>query len=148
MKKLLGYFKNYKWQSVLGPFFKLLEATFELLVPIVVALIVDKGLGQPTQGAYLNADTGYIVGMSVLLIGFGLIGFAFSVTAQYFAARTATGVSADLRKDLFKKLQSLSYKDLDKLGTSTMLTRITSDVNQVQSGINCFYVPHLSCLGQ
>ena len=136
MKKLLGYFKNYKWQSVLGPFFKLLEATFELLVPIVVALIVDKGLGQPTQGAYLNADTGYIVGMSVLLIGFGLVGFAFSVTAQYFAARTATGVSADLRKDLFKKLQSLSYKDLDKLGTSTMLTRITSDVNQVQSGIN------------
>ena len=136
MKKLLGYFKNYKWQSLLGPFFKLLEATFELLVPIVVGLIVDRGLGTPVNGAYPNADKGYIAWMSVLLIAFGLIGFVFSITAQYFAARTATGVSADLRRDLFKKLQSLSYKDLDTLGSATMLTRMTSDVNQVQSGVN------------
>ena len=136
MKKLLCYFKNYKWQSVLGPFFKLLEATFELLVPIVVGLLVDKGLGEAVNGGYPNANKGYIVGMCCLLIAFGVIGFAFSVTAQYFSARTATGVSADIRKDLFKKLQSLSYKDLDKLGTSTMLTRMTSDVNQFQSGVN------------
>lgn len=136
MKKLLGYFKNYKWQSILGPFFKLLEATFELLVPVIVGLIVDKGLGACVDGAYPNADKGYIVGMCVLLIGFGLVGFIFSVTAQYFAARAATGVSADIRRDLFKKLQSLSYKDLDTLGSATMLTRMTSDVNQVQSGIN------------
>ena len=136
MKKLLGYFKAYKWQSVLGPFFKLLEATFELLVPIVVGLIVDRGLGQAVNGEYLHADRGYIVGMCCLLIAFGLLGFAFSVTAQYFSARTATGVSSDIRKDLFKKMQSLSYKDLDALGTSTMLTRMTSDVNQFQSGVN------------
>ncbi len=136
MKKIFAYFKNYKWQTALGPFFKLLEATFELLVPIVVGLIVDRGLGQPVNGGYPNADSGYIVGMSVLLIAFGIVGFLFSVTAQYFSARTATGVCADIRRDLFHKLQSLSYKDLDRLGTSTMLTRMTSDIGGLQSGIN------------
>ena len=136
MKTILGYFKNYKWQSVLGPLFKLLEATFELLVPFVVGLIVDKGLGANINGAYPNANKGYIAGMALLLAGFGLLGFVFSVTAQYFSARVATGVSADLRRDLFKKIQSLSYKDLDGLGSATMLTRMTSDIDKLQSGIN------------
>ena len=136
MKTILAYFKNYKWQSLLGPLFKLLEATFELLVPFVVGLIVDRGLGAYVNGGYPNADIGYIVGMCGVLALFGLLGFAFSVTAQYFAARAATGVSADLRRDLFQKIQSLSYKDLDKLGTATMLTRMTSDIDKLQSGIN------------
>ena len=128
MKTLLAYFKNYKDRSVLGPLFKLLEATFELLVPIVVGLIVDKGIAR--------GDTAYIVWMCALLALFGLVGLLFSVTAQYFAARTATGVSADIRKDLFRKIQSLSYRDIDRLGASTMLTRMTSDVDRFQSGVN------------
>ncbi len=136
MKKLIGYFKPYKWQSIAGPLFKLLEATFELLVPIVVALIVDKGLGEFVDGGYPYADKGYIALMCGVLALFGLLGLGFAVTAQYFAARAATGVSARVRADLFRKLQSLSYKDLDKLGTSTMLTRMTSDVDRFQSAIN------------
>ena len=136
MKKLLGYFKNYKSQSVLGPFFKLLEALFELFVPIVVGLIVDRGLGARVNGAYPNADTAYIVKMCLLLAAFGVIGLGFSVTAKYFAAKAATGVAADLRRDLFKKMQSLSYKDIDRLGAATMLTRMISDVDRFQSGVN------------
>ncbi|MBQ8295167.1 MAG: ABC transporter ATP-binding protein [Clostridia bacterium] len=138
MKKILTYFKPYKWQSFLGPLFKLLEATFELLVPFVVSLIVDKGLGARIDGGYPNADRPYIVWMCVVLAGFGLVGLLFAVVAQYFAARTATGVSAGIRRDLFKKLQSLSYKDVDKMGASTMLTRMTSDVDRLQAGINLF----------
>ena len=138
MKTILTYFKPYKWQSLLGPLFKLLEATFELLVPIVVSLIVDRGLGTNVNGAYPFADTSFIVWMCALLAGFGLLGLLFSVTAQYFAARTATGVSAGLRRDLFKKIQSLSYKDIDKMGAATMLTRMTSDVDRLQSGVNLF----------
>ncbi len=130
MKKILHYFKPYKTQTVLGPLFKLLEATFELLVPFVVAAIVDRGLG--------NADKGYIVGMCGVLALFGLFGFVFAVLAQYFSARAATGVSAGVRKDLFKKLQSLSYKDIDTMGEETMLTRMTSDVDKLQTGINLF----------
>ena len=136
MKKLLAYFKPFKWQSFLGPFFKLLEATFELLVPFIVGLIVDRGLGARVDGAYPFADKAYIVKMCLLLGAFGLFGFFFAVIAQYFAARTATGVAAGIRKDLFKKVQSLSYKDVDKLGTSTILTRLTSDVDGFQSGVN------------
>lgn len=121
----------------MGPLFKLLEATFELLVPIVVGLIVDKGLGAYVDGVgYANADTGYIIRMSLLLGVFGLLGCLFAVIAQYFAARTATAVSATLRSELFRKLQSLSYKDYDRLGTSTMLTRMTGDVDRFQSGVN------------
>ena len=121
----------------MGPLFKLLEATFELLVPIVVGLIVDKGLGAYVDGVgYANADTGYIIRMSLLLGLFGLLGCVFAVIAQYFAARTATAVSATLRSELFRKLQSLSYKDYDRLGTSTMLTRMTGDVDRFQSGVN------------
>ena len=136
MKRLFSYFKRYKWQSLLGPFFKLLEATFELLVPFVVGLIVDKGLGAFVDGGYPDADISYIVKMCILLAGFGLFGLLFSVIAQYFAARTATGVAADIRRDLFKKIQSLSYKDIDRMGASTMLTRMTSDVDRFQSGVN------------
>lgn len=138
MKKIFTYFKPYKWQSLLGPLFKLLEATFELLVPFVVSLIVDKGLGARIEGAYPNANEGYIIRMCLVLAAFGLVGLLFSVTAQYFAARTATAVSAGVRRDLFKKIQSLSYHDLDKMGAATMLTRMTSDVDQMQSGINLF----------
>ena len=138
MKKILTYFKPYKWQALLGPLFKLLEATFELLVPFVVAAIVDKGFGVLTDGGYPNADKGYVIWMCLLLAGFGLVGLAFSVTAQYFSARAATGVSARVRSDLFKKLQSLSYKDIDKMGEATMLTRMTSDVDKMQTGINLF----------
>ena len=137
MKRLLQYFKPYFWHSILGPLFKLLEATFELLVPIVVGLIVDKGLGEYVEGAgYVHADMAYVGKMSLLLAGFGLAGCAFAVIAQYFAAKAATGVAAKLRSELFRKMQSLSYKDMDKLGTSTMLTRITGDVDRFQSGVN------------
>ena len=136
MKKIFTYFKPYKWQAVLGPLFKLLEATFELLVPIVVGLIVDRGLGALVDGKYPNADKGYIAWMCVILAAFGLFGLLFSVIAQYFAARTATGVSATLRRELFKKITSLSYRDIDKMGTSTMLTRMTGDVDRFQSGVN------------
>ena len=138
MKKILSYFKPYKMQSALGPLFKLLEATFELLVPFVVAAIVDKGFGVRVDGGYPNADKGYILGMCGVLAAFGLFGFLFAVLAQYFSARAATGVSASVRKDLFKKIQSLSYKDLDKMGEATMLTRMTSDVDKLQTGINLF----------
>lgn len=136
MKKILRYFKPYSVQSVLGPLFKLLEATFELLVPFVVGLIVDKGLGAFENGGYPYADKPYIIKMCAVLGAFALFGFMFSVVAQYFSARAATGICADVRRDLFKKLQSLSYKDVDKLGTATMLTRITSDVDRLQSGVN------------
>ena len=138
MKKIFGYFKPYIWQSILGPLFKLLEATFELLVPFVVAAIVDKGFGEAVLGKYIHADTSYVAWMCALLAAFGLLGFVFSVAAQYFSARTATGVAADVRSDLFRKLQSLSYKDIDRLGEATMLTRMTSDVDKMQTGINLF----------
>ena len=118
--------------------FKLLEATFELLVPFVVAKIVDDGLGVFENGGYPNADKRFVVLMCLLLAAFGLVGLAFSVTAQYFSARAATGVSARVRSDLFKKLQLLSYKDIDKMGEATMLTRMTSDVDKMQTGINLF----------
>ena len=136
MKKILPYFKPYKVQSLLGPLFKLLEATFELVVPFIVALIVDKGLGARVDGGYPYADKSYIAIMCAVLGGFGLVGLVCAVTAQYFAAKAATGVSTQLRKALFAKLQSLSYSDMDTLGTSAMLTRMTNDVNQLQSGIN------------
>ncbi len=138
MKKIFSYFKPYKWQTLLGPLFKLLEATFELLVPFVVAAIVDRGLGVRVGGGYPNADKGYIFAMCGLLAAFGLFGFLFAVLAQYFSARAATGVCAGVRKDLFRKVQSLSYKDVDKMGEATVLTRMTSDVDKLQTGINLF----------
>lgn len=125
--KMLG---KYKKEAVLSPLFKLLEALFELFVPIVVASLIDIGIG--------NADKGYAVKMFFLLILLAVIGLCFSITAQYFAAKAAVGVGTRLRSVLFKKIQSLSFSELDNIGTSTMITRMTSDVNQVQSGINMF----------
>ncbi len=138
MKKIFRYFKPYTLQTALGPLFKLLEATFELLVPFVVAAIVDKGLGARVDGGYPFADKWYIAGMCALLAAFGLFGFLFAVLAQYFSARAATGVCAGVRRDLFRNLQSLSYKDIDRMGEETMLTRMTSDVDKLQTGINLF----------
>ena len=136
MKTLFKYFKPYKRQSVLGPLFKLLEATFELIVPLIVARLIDIGLGEMVGGGYPNADSGYIVRTCLILVGMGVLGFFFAVIAQYFAAKTATGVSAYIRKDLFKKIQSFSYRDVDEIGVSTLVNRMTGDVDRFQSGVN------------
>ena len=128
MKRLLSIMRRYLKESILGPLFKLLEATLELLVPLVVAAIIDTGVK--------NADVPYIVRMSLLLIGFSAVGLAFSATAQYFAAKASVGAVSELRHDLFAHLGKFSYAQIDKLGTSTMITRITSDANQVQQGVN------------
>ena len=128
MKKLLCYLKEYKKESVLGPLFKLLEATLELFVSLVVAAIIDTGIG--------NQDRGYVVKMCLVLVLLGLIGLAFSVTAQYFAAKAAVGFVTTIRHVLFGHIQKLSYAELDTQGTSTLITRMTSDMNQVQNGVN------------
>lgn len=128
MKKLLVYLKEYKKETILGPLFKLLEASFELFVPLVVASIVDKGIA--------NQDTSYIIKMCLLLILLALIGLACSITAQYFAAKAAVGFVTKIRFALFSHIQHLSYKELDETGTSTLVTRLTSDINQVQNGMN------------
>ena len=128
MKKLLCYLKEYKKESVLGPLFKLLEATLELFVPLVVAAHIDTGIG--------NQDRGYVVKMCLVLVLLGLIGLAFSVTAQYFAAKAAVGFVTTIRHVLFGHIQKLSYAELDTQGTSTLITRMTSDMNQVQNGVN------------
>lgn len=128
MKKLLCYLKEYKKESVLGSLFKLLEATLELFVPLVVAAIIDTGIG--------NQDRGYVVKMCLVLVLLGLIGLAFSVTAQYFAAKAAVGFVTTIRHVLFGHIQKLSYAELDTQGTSTLITRMTSDMNQVQNGVN------------
>ncbi len=129
MRALIKYLKEYKLQSILAPFFKLLEACFELLVPIVVASIIDNGI----KG---NRGMGYVTWMCLLLVAFAIVGLVSAVAAQYFAAKSAVGFSKGLRADLFRKLQSLSYRDFDNIGTSKMITRMTSDVNQLQSGVN------------
>ena len=128
MYQLLRYLKNYKKESILGPLFKLLEASFELLVPLVVAAIIDKGIG--------GADRGYTVKMCLLLAALGVVGLISSVTAQFFAAKAAVGFAEKVRHALFAHIQSLSYSDIDSLGTSTLVTRMTSDMNQVQYGVN------------
>ena len=128
MKKLLFYLKGYYKESILGPLFKLLEASLELIVPLVVAAIIDNGIG--------SGDRGYVVKMSLVLVALGLIGLIFSVTAQYFAAKASVGLVTRLRSALFRHLQGFSFKTLDQVGTSTMITRMTSDMNQVQTGLN------------
>lgn len=128
MKHLFSCLKPYRAQALLAPFFKLLEALMELLVPLVVAAIVKNGIG--------GADRSYIIYGSLILVGFGLLGLGFSLTAQYFAARAAVGTSAQLRNRLFAKLQAFSFETIDTVGTSAMITRLTSDVNQVQTGVN------------
>ena len=122
------YLKDYKKESILAPLFKLLEAFFELLVPLVMANIIDYGIS--------NRNMGYIGKMGLLLLLLGVVGLASSITAQFFAAKAAVGFSTKLRQALFDHIEDLSFTDIDKAGTSTMITRMTSDVNQVQSGIN------------
>ena len=128
MKRLLVYLKDYRKESILGPLFKLLEASFELLVPLVMAAIIDKGIA--------NRDTGYVIRMCLVMVALGIIGLICSVTAQYFAAKAAVGFATGVRHALFSHIQKLSYTEIDTLGTSTMMTRMTSDVNQAQSGVN------------
>ena len=128
MKKLFVYLRDYRKESVLGPLFKLLEAGFELIVPLVVAAIIDKGIG--------GQDRGYIIKMSLVLVALGLIGLVCSVTAQYFAAKASVGFVKKLRHALYSHIQGFSYETLDKVGISTLITRMTSDMNQVQTGLN------------
>ena len=128
MKKLLKYMRGYGKECVLGPLFKLLEATFELFVPLVVAAIVDTGIA--------NRDTGYILKMCGVMIALGIIGLICAVTAQYFAAGAAVGFASRLRHAVMEHVLGLSYSQIDKLGTSTLITRLTSDINQVQNGVN------------
>lgn len=128
MKILFKCLKGYGKESVLGPLFKMLEACFELLIPLVVAAIVDTGIP--------SGDRGYIVRLSLVMVGLGVVGLISSATAQYFAARAAVGVATRMRHRVMKHLLSLSYSQIDTLGTSTMVTRMTSDINQVQNGVN------------
>ncbi len=128
MKKLLRFMKHYKKETVLAPLFKMLEASFELFVPLVMAAIVDTGIK--------NADIPYILKMGLVLVALALIGLATAATAQYFSARAAVGFAAELKHALFDHIQSMNYAETDKTGTSTLITRLTSDVNQVQSGVN------------
>ena len=128
MKKLLIYLRDYKKESILGPLFKLLEASFELIVPLVVAAMIDTGIG--------SGDKGYIWRQCAVMAALGLIGLVCAVTAQYFAAKAAVGFATKLRHGLFAHIQSLSFSQMDREGTSTLITRMTSDINQVQSGVN------------
>ena len=128
MKRLMKYLSDYKKESVLAPLFKLLEAFFELLVPLVMANIIDRGIAQK--------DMGYIGRMGLCLLTLAVVGLVSSITAQYFAAKAAVGFSTKLRQALFDHIQGLDFTNIDKAGTSTMITRMTSDINQVQSGVN------------
>ena len=131
MKKLFVFLRDYKKESVLAPLFKLLEAFFELFVPLVMASIIDRGIG--VSG---NSDIGHIVRMGLCLLVLAVVGLASSVTAQFFAAKAAVGFSTKLRQAVFEHIQGLNFTNIDKAGTSTLITRMTSDINQVQSGVN------------
>ena len=128
MKMILKYLEKLKKECVLAPLFKMLEALFELFVPLVVASIIDRGIA--------NQDTGYIVKSCLMLLALAIIGLTCSITAQYFSAKAAVGCATGIRHALFKHIQSLSFTELDELGTSTLMTRMTSDINQVQNGVN------------
>ena len=128
MKILLAYLKDYKKESILAPLFKMLEASFELFVPLVMAAIIDVGIA--------DQDKPYIVKMCFVLIALGIIGLVCSITAQYFAAKAATGVGTGIRHGLFEHIQKFTFTEMDQLGTSTLITRMTSDINQIQSGVN------------
>lgn len=128
VRKLLIYLKDYKKESIIGPLFKLLEATFELIVPVIMAHIIDIGIK--------NQDTLYIWKMGAVLVIFGILGLTCSLLAQYFAAKAAVGFGTALRHDLFWHIENLSHAEVDKAGSSTLVVRMTSDVNQVQSGVN------------
>lgn len=128
MKNLLIYLKDYKKETVLAPLFKLLEALFELFVPLVMASIIDKGIA--------HNDTGHIVKLGAVLVVLGIVGLISSLTAQYFSAKAAVGFATKLKHSLFEHIQGLSFSEIDKLGTSTLITRMTSDINQLQNGVN------------
>lgn len=128
MKKLLYFKKDYKKESVLAPLFKMLEAFFELFVPLVVASIIDDGI--------VPKDSGHIIRMCLLLLVLAAVGLTCSITAQYFAAKSAVGAATGIRYELFTHIQTLGYEEMDMVGTSTLITRMTSDINQVQNGIN------------
>lgn len=130
MLKLIKYLKGYTLQSILAPLFKFLEACFELAVPIVMANIVDIGVK--------NSDSGYVWKMGIILVILGVLGLAAAITAQYFSAKAALGFGTALRRDFYKHLNTLSHAEIDKIGTSTMITRITNDINQAQTGVNMF----------
>ena len=128
MGKLLRFLKGYEKESVLGPLFKLLEATLELFVPLIVASLIDVGIA--------NKDIGYVIKMFIFLVVLGVVGLAFSLTAQFFAAKAAVGFVKKIKHALFKHMEELSYTEIDRLGTSAMINRMTGDMNQVQSGMN------------
>ena len=130
MKRLLRYLKNYKKELVLGPFFKLLEAIFELIVPVVMAKIIDNGIG--------NNDSGYIFKMSGIIVILGVCGLAFALTCQYLASRCAYGFGTELRAALYRHINSLSHSSIDKIGTASLVNRLTTDSNTVQNGVNMF----------
>ena len=128
MRKLLIYIRDYKLESILGPLFKLLEACMDLIVPLVMAYIIDKGIG--------GNDKGLIVRLCLLLVGLGFVGLTFSITAQFFAAKASVGFIKQVKHAVFAHIQRLSFSDIDKVGTNTLITRLTSDMNQIQTGVN------------
>ena len=128
MKKLLKYLKPYIKESILGPLFKLTEATFELLLPLVISSIV-------TNGIELN-NKSHVFKMGLVMIAFAVIGLTCAITAQYFAAKAATGFAATIREEIFKNIQSRTFGELEEYGTGSLITRITADVNQLQTGVN------------
>ena len=130
MYKITNYLKEYKKESIIAPLFKMLEASFELFVPLVMAAIVDVGIKEQ--------NSVYIMRMGAVLILLGIVGLVCSITAQYFAAKASVGFGKSVRRDLFAHINSLSYMELDQAGTSTLITRMTNDINQLQSGVNMF----------
>ena len=128
MRKLLIYIRDYKLESILGPLFKLLEASLDLIVPLVMAYIIDKGIG--------SGDKGLIVQLCLLLVGLGLVGLTFSITAQFFAAKASVGFIKQVKHAVFAHIQKFSFSDIDRVGTNTLITRLTSDMNQIQTGVN------------
>ncbi len=130
MKELLKYLRHYVKESILAPLFKMLEASFELFVPLVMAAIIDTGIK--------NSDKPYIFKMAMVLVGLAIVGFISALTAQYFAAKAAVGFGKELRSDLYRHINTLSYTEIDKIGTSTLITRLTADVNQMQTAVNLF----------
>ncbi|MCM1487928.1 MAG: ABC transporter ATP-binding protein, partial [Firmicutes bacterium] len=130
MFKLIKYLKGYRVQSIVAPLFKFLEACFELIVPLVMASIIDVGVK--------NQDEAYIYKMGLVLVVLGVLGLAAAITAQFFSAKASVGFGTALRRDFYRHLNSLSHREIDQIGTSTMITRITNDINQVQTGVNMF----------
>ena len=130
MRGLLKYLRNYKKELIFGPFFKLLEAIFELIVPLVMAKIIDNGIG--------NNDRSYVFKMSGLIVLLGVCGLCFALTCQFLAAKCAYGFGTELRRALYKHINTLSYTSIDRIGTSSLVNRLTNDTNTVQNGVNMF----------